>query len=270
MLGFFKKKEKESIFDPSKLIVNDKVVTDTNTINDLYKQETKKGIEVLKSYVKSIMDNGMTLIDNPSPKKEWIEKNLPPNLVNSKDFIYFNVLNGFEVMITDSIDSSKIKRLYFVRKIICRNMIKDKIVPWVCSRPALFMGEESKPMFSSGDKKPLYNNIEHSGIEVVLDNNDLGGRTGRAYPLDLLMKTELEKKNILSIRALSIDNDMKRIKDKPIIRVEGEYVFKNKYLSDSFNLNFGRRRSNFGKRKVTNSRISLKSINSLIKLVQKI
>jgi hypothetical protein len=33
---------------------------------------------------------------------------------------------------------------------------------------------------------------------------------------------------------------------------------------------FGRRRSNFGKRKVTNSRISLKIIEKLIKLVQKI
>ena len=270
MLGFFKKKDKVSIFDPSKLIVNDKVVTDTNTINNLYKQETNKGIEVLKSYVKSIMDTEMSLIHNP-PKKEWIEKNLPPNLVNSKDFIYFDVLNGFEVMFTDSIDSSKIKRLYFVGLTRCKNMIKDKIVPWNCSRPVLYM-VDSKSMFSSGDKKPMYNNIEHSGIEVTLNINDLTGRTGRAYPLDPLIKIELDKKNILSIRALSIDNDMKRIKDKPRIRVEGEYVFKNKYLSDSFNLNFGKRikRKSNKSTKVTNSGMSLKSINSLIKLVQKI
>jgi hypothetical protein len=120
----------------------------------------------------------------------------------------------------------------------------------------------------------MYNNIEHSGIEVTLNNNDFIGRTGRAYPLNQLIKTDLDKKNILSIRSVSIDNDMKRIKDKPRIRVEGEYVFKNKYLSDSFNLNFGRRRSNFGKRikrrsNTTNFGMSLKTIDSLIKMINK-
>jgi len=41
-------------------------------------------------------------------------------------------------------------------------------------------------------------------------------------------------------------------------------------IPEGFTTGFGKRRSNFGKRKVTNSRISLKIIEKLIKLVQKI
>jgi len=42
------------------------------------------------------------------------------------------------------------------------------------------------------------------------------------------------------------------------------------YIPEGFTTGFGRRRSNFGKKRSTNSGMSLKTIEKLIKLVQKI